>query len=243
MKYMLIYYNRKLKKYGIIRNMPNLKCFNHLQDLTDFTSKFQNENDLKNYLIKNNLLDKRYNNFDLGIIAKQNNNQANLIRFGITYQEDLPYIDELFIKDYFQRNISDITFLEYFIDNYYDYLKNTNFFKEEIQYLKTSYDYLLNAKYLQEDTSKYLDIFLNHYMYRKKNNKYIRNKNQIRELGMFIHSYEKNIHPNDEINIEEINYEIANYNAILKEANITLEDRIAYDNKINNLEKLLRKRM
>ncbi len=241
MKYMLIYYNSNLKKYGLIRSIPNISPCKHLQDLTNFTSQFISEQELKSYLIQNNIMLEEYRNFNMQIIAIKKDNTANLVRFGITYKNDLPYLKEEFIKNYFQTNITNPAFLQYFLDNYYDYLKYINYFKEELNYIKFAYERLENNNYLEEDTNTYIDNFLEHYMYHKRNNTRIRNINQIRELGMFIRSYEENIHPTN--NIDEINYEIDNYLRIIKENNITDEDMIAYNERINTLERKLKRRL
>ncbi len=241
MGYKLVYYSYEAKKYGSINFQKSDKVL-HLKDIVDFTSQFAEEFELKNYLIDNNLLKKEYLNYNIGIISVGKKGKK-LLDYGPIYNSDLQYTNIAYIKNYFQTNINNTSFLEYFLNKYYNYLINVHAFNEDLLIINAHYNSLLKSNYPIDEVNKYLEEFLNRYIYRKnaKTNKITINYRQVIEMGMFIKNYEEELLINN-IHYEELEKEYNNYLDIIKEGNITDEDYNAYNIRMNKIDQIMIKR-
>ena len=99
------------------------------------------------------------------------------------------------------------------------------------------------SNYPIDEVNKYLEEFLNRYIYRKntKTNKITINFRQVIEMGIFIKNYEEELLINN-INYEELEKEYNNYLDIIKEGNITDEDYNAYNTRMNKIDQIMIKR-
>ncbi len=242
MNYDLIFYSGIDNKFGRIKFMHHPTKKTTLNAIVNFTSKFNNEEELKLYLIDNNLLNKEYINYKLGIMAEKKG-KKELLNYDIVYKNDLDYLNIGFIKNYFIINQNNTDFLKCFLDKYYNYLININAFNEELAYIKFHYQSLIATNNPLEEVNKYIDNFLNRYIYRKnfKTNKITINYRQVLDMGMFIKRYEQEVYMND-IDYEKLENEYNNYLDIIKEGNITDEDYNAYNTRMNEIDKIMIKR-
>lgn len=258
MKYSLIFYNYETKKLGHI----NLGLTT-IKDITIFTSQFNNEQELKNYLLQNNLLPQEFINYNLGILSPKS---KKLLKYGITYKKDLKYFntndlneyyDTSFIKEYFITHLNNASFMEAFIDEFYDILSNVHVFTESLNFLNLALYNLKNRNYIEEKSEYHMNFFLEKYTTRRTKNGHKNNFTNIRYLAMFISNYEKiqikelndsynkykYINRYYDYSIEELEKEYQYYQYLILRSDLTDDDRNAYNSKLNEIDQEFIRRM
>ena len=188
---------RKDKSYNFIEfsRIEQFKDLNDkkLPDIVNFTGFFIEETDLKETLLKLNIIkDSEYNN-KLAIIYKYKGEFKKLM-YGITYKDDLEFFDVNYIKEYIKDREFNTEFLEKLCNRYrntYGQEINTNKLYNFINYVRLEkYDDLLDRD-LKEDIEYTIDSLVNREVYNYKNNKRVLNYRGLRDLAMYL-AYQKN---------------------------------------------------
>lgn len=160
---------------------------NKLNNIVNFTGNYIEELDLKNVLLKHNLIHESEYNNKLAIIYKYNK-KIKKLQYGITYHDDLKFFDPDYLKYYLKSKIYDYEFLTKLCNHYRNsYLQgnNINLIRNYINYVEMNND-LDNE--LINDINYRLEYFVNLEIYdydKKTNSQKIKYKN-LRDLAMFI---------------------------------------------------------
>lgn len=220
---------RKDKSYNFIEfsKIEKYKDLNDkkLSDIIHFTGYFIEETDLKDNLLKLNLIkDSEYND-RLAIIYKYNGAFKKLM-YGITYNEDLEFFDVNYIKEYIISREFNPDFLEGLCNRYrnnYGQQVNTQNLYNFINYVRLQkYDDILD-KDLKNDIETTIGLLVNREVYNYKNNKKIINYRGLRDLAMYL-AYHRNknrlIKKEEKINNEINNNDKPKVKKIKKNKNI-----------------------
>lgn len=234
----------EVKNYSKIPGFEHIKE-NKLKDIVEFTNNFEHEQELISYLIKEELLPKKYFKGNIMInYYKSKNTPPKVLQYGISFKEDKKFFDTIFLKHYFCNHLTNNAFMISFINKYYKYLKDVGIFSESINYIKYCYEYYKNHEILPPRANEEMHRFIDIYCSKKsKDGFYKADFTRIRDLAMFAINFERdNIRipierPTN--TIEEIEMLLSHYYELMRNDTLTVEEMDAYENAVNNLEKEL----
>lgn len=100
-----------------------------LRDIVIFTTSFQDESELKQYLNNNNLLEQENINKKLKIIYKSKG-QYKKLQYGISFKEDAKYFDTSYMIRFLWNKVYDYKFLEKLCNHYRNsYIQQNNIYE------------------------------------------------------------------------------------------------------------------
>jgi len=179
----------KIDGYGEF-NSTNLK------DIIIFTGMYKNEEELKHFLIQHNLIKEDNFNKNLKITYKYKKQDKTLI-YGITYEDDLKFFNEVNIRKFLAENSKNYDLLEVLCNHYrnsYHQGLNIDTIRAYIRFSK-QYTFENNTDYLDDDKKQQLNEYekaINNFVFRelynfdKKNMSYKENFKGLRDLAMFL---------------------------------------------------------
>ena len=205
---------QKNKEYKEIKwNNSNQKDSYKLIDIDNFTIDFNDEYDLKEYLIKDGIieLDDYYRRLSINYSFK---GKLKKMMYGISYKEDSFYMSEAIIFYYLKNNCTNIDLLEKLANHYRNsYIHNVSV-NTIINYIIANKEgYLSNiniegvlTEFVKEEIFSY-DPKTRSYKIDNYGNPIIKYKN-LHELGMFLSNYNKKdnkvIKPKSKEEIKEV---------------------------------------
>lgn len=147
---------------------------NNLQALCTFTSSFENETQLKLFLVAEKVVDQKGINYPLTITYLKDFNRSTII----PYKKDLKYLDYRYLEDIILKNVKSPEFLKLLVNRYGNY----KHLSQEIYSLR---GFLSNpfAEYKLYDVVR---RFVNKICFRQKNGKQVINYKGLLDLGMLI---------------------------------------------------------
>ena len=243
MKYCLVVYNNdnieEIKGYTLLPGFEDFDSYS-LKDILDFTMHFDDESDLKSFLIANNLIPKEYQTRQIGIAYYKNSKASpSILKYGVPFSYDKEFYKSNYLRNYLISNTQDVFFMAAFLEEFYSYLINVPIYNNSLNNLAYGYNYLKktgkNAEYYTEAMQ---DFFENYTLKRDKAGKYKRNTLAIHKLAIFISHYLKNLEP-EEPNLDALTIELHHFQTVLSDGNITDEQRTTYEERISELEKQL----
>lgn len=248
MRYSLVVYLNQecfeVKGYSKLPGFEHIKE-DKLKGIVEFTNNFEHEQELISYLIEEGIIPQKYFHGNLEInYFKGKNTPPKTLQYGVSFQEDKKFFDTMFLKHYYRHMLTNITFMNAFINKYYQYLRDIRVFSEVIGYINYSYEQYKNYEHLPEYASEYMSKFIDIYCSKKgKDGFYKADFTRIRDLAMFAINYERD---NIRIPIErptntvhEIEMLLHHYEELSRNDTLTQEEQEAYDNAIHKLEKEL----
>lgn len=162
--------------------------YKKLPSIVNFTSCFENEQKLKEYLLAYNLITEEDMKNKLSIMYKYNKKEKYLM-YGLTYKKDRKFFDVKYILNYIKSNINNIELLEKLCNHYrnsYIQGNNISMIRNYTNYIKYNENYIEND--LINSILITIDYFVNMEVYNP--DKKIKYKN-LRDLAMFL-SYNDN---------------------------------------------------
>ncbi len=248
MKYSLVIYNEtnieEIKGFSKITPFNGFNE-NSLEDIVKFTNSFTNELELWEFLIYSGLINPQVNNADkLGIaFIRGKETIPTILPYGLSFKDHKKYFNVDFLKSYFSNRLTNINFMECFLNKYYHRLKNVKPFSGYLHYLCNAYEYYLFNKEIPIEAKSEMENFIKAYTLKKdKNGNYQINFTRVRELAMFATEYERMFKNKDNYEDvitnedETIKHEIEHYKLLLALEALDEETRLLYQSKINELE-------
>ena len=258
-KYYLIQNGKEIENaidFNKIEGFNNLDSYK-LKDIVTFTSTFYNEEDLKFFLVKNNLIELKNMGKELKIVYRHNKKQKTLM-YGITYKNDYEFFDVNVIKRFLYENQKNYDLLEKLCNHYknaYNQEINLHIIKsyvifsrnEGIDYDVTNSEKEQMIKTYQDAINRFVDKTVTKFDSKKL--EVVENYKGLRDLAMFL-SYQYKKQQNDYELIKMYDMELEK---IIEEHNneheefLTYEDydRVKYnepeENKKNNKVKIKEK--
>lgn len=221
-KYYLVQENKEELSIIDFSKIDECSEFNstNLKDIISFTSMFKNEKELKELLVNHNLI--KVDNFNKKLKITYNyKKERKTLMYGITYENDIKFFNEVYIKRYLYENKNNYELLETLCNHYrnsYNQGLNIDTIREYIRFFK-KYETDSNTDYLDDDKKEMISdfekainsfVFKEIYRYDKKNNEYKENFKGLRDLAMFLSYQEKK--NKEEIISEKQNNEESNIN-------------------------------
>lgn len=177
-----------------LSNIIEMDAKNSLRILDKFTSMFNSEEDLKQYLLNKNIINYKEYYQKINIVYQYNRSTKTL---PVIYSSEKEYLNSAIILNKLYSYICNLKFVQKLI-NYYDYNIENNPQIENISNLRL---YLSDLKRDGKKAFNYdkrlLDYTLNNILvvathkYDKKTNSYKYNYRGLRDLGMFIYNFDK----------------------------------------------------
>ncbi len=299
MKYSLIVYNNINKVYKNIYEVYGLESIlgnnYNLKSILEFTSKYENDESLINYLISQNLLPSIYQGSKVGI-GEYKNGKLVIRHPHVVYEEYSKFLEPSVLKYYYEKGLTNpgffIPFAEKLCYTFENINNNSKTLKRQMINLNLMKNYVKAYKggyysnSLQFDFEKKINDFYKFYTTNKKGEldftqytkllmniidfeekkkvKQTNKKGRKEEIAkvyditpdedksLVLDDYEAEMNYFEQMEIENIDEEkekqeimemIDYYSTLLDNGNLTDEDRLAYQDKIDELEtKLGRKR-
>lgn len=216
-----------------------------LKDIVKFTSSFENDIELKEFLLFNGLIDKNFLDSEFGInFYKGKNNLAKTLPYGISYKAEKKFFDFNYLLSFYLYRQQDLNFMNSFLTTYYQKLKDIPIFSD-LYYIKHSYDYLYEHDYLPTEANAALESFLHKYVYQKDKNGIKQPVfSRIRELAMLAINYERKRKNKKQDNIidmiNELKMELLHYKDLLSNSAINDEQRDIYNKEVLKLERIIK---
>lgn len=197
-KYYLIQENRKelnIIDFSKIYGFGEFDSTN-LKDIITFTGMYKDENELKQFLLHHNLIKEDNFNKKLKICYKYNKRNKTLM-YGVTYEDDLKYFNEVNIKRLLYQNRKNYELLETLCNHYrnsYNQGFNIDTIRAYIRFFK-QYEVESNTDYLDDDKKQQLDeyekainsfVFKELYIFDRTREEYKENFRGLRDLAMFL---------------------------------------------------------
>ena len=246
MRYSLVKYNRQkvedITGFAKRCDIPNLNE-NSLEDIVKFTNTFKDESELWDFLTYSGLIGPQLtqdNSLGIAYYAGKNSDPT-ILPYGLSFKEDKKFFNVEFLKSYFTNRVRNVDFMDYFLNKYYNRLKNVNLFAYRLQYLNDAFSHYMHYHDLPRDTMDEMRGFIKDYTLRKdKTGNYTINFTRVRELAMFAINYERlyirKSKPIIKDDSKDLDMEISHYETLLMEDNLRLEERTIYENKIKELQ-------
>lgn len=167
-------------RYIVIPNNfvhSSLATNNNLKALCSFTSKFDDENDLKDIIIRLNPQFSSFKNYGLVILWKRNNEIRDAIKCN-----SVPYKDSTYFFN-FENLVSFITNNIYspFFNDFLDFYRNYNFLSREMN--------ALNRAVLEKETYSVLKRLVRNFLHRLLYRKGVIDFSTLYKIAMFVYQY------------------------------------------------------
>jgi len=187
---------------------------NNLKAICVFTMGFNNQKELKTFLVSNGLIPKNYINCDLKIIYKRNNFRS----LNIPYLKDAQYFDIGTLATIITKKVSNPNFSKTFID----YFKNNKYLPEQYYILKSalinnSEEYILFDKVM---------AFLNSYCYSENGFSY----RSLYDIAMLISNF-------DNLKNDDMSMDKNKTTQVQNKANLTEEQLFKLEEWLDNDDK------
>ena len=237
MNYYLVVGNAKKGTVIDFSKLEEYKKLNstNLKDIVAFTSSFAAESDLALYLKYKGIIAKEDENLTFGIYRKKEDGKIEKLKYGISFKNDIKYFNVNTLRDYILGNIHNPKFFSSFIGRYYSIYnaKMNSLYKIDALHLMpsiySSYEYYINNGRFLNDTLDTINEFII---------QYCKNYANLRDLAMFVIDYKRKLHhvkSNLEI-IKELKEELSHVKQLLQSTDLTEEQKIAYTEKMKNIE-------
>lgn len=152
-----------------------------LDELDDLTSKYQDEYEFKKKLYQAGIISIDEITKELSIRRKQNNNLIK-VKYGLIYQKESKYLDQLYLRSILISKQRDYTFLEKLSSYYRNSYSNSINIANLSSIAKHHYDF---------ENSKILSDFFQReiYKYNPSTNECKLNYKSLHDLAMFVYNY------------------------------------------------------
>lgn len=243
MKYSLAIYNDndfvEIENYAMFLNLKS-SDEHSLEGIVKFSNMFGDEDSLMAFLMHYNLIPSEFIAGKVQINAyKSKNAKPKILPYGISFCQDKKFFNTQFLQKYFSEKMTDMLFIELFIQKYYNYLKDVGAFSEELKAIKYYYEILSKDGYLPKDAQINMSSFVLTYCGYKKTV-----FSKVRELAMFAIDYERTYKRTYELGISSISdleLELDHYTAIVENGDLDDEQIDAYLRKIEGIKKEINK--
>ena len=245
MKYYLVIYNGKYQPITGFSKIPAFSRLNEtaLADIIKFTNHFEDSNDLKNYLIVNNLWPNASLEGEFRILAARSKTNYHFLDYGISYKKDASLFNVDDLTQFYVKHLDDVKFMDAFLYRYYLRLKKVPIVGENLHIINEKHaDYKKTGNILMSEKTA-METFIKYYT-TKKNKEGIRIENYLtlRELAMFAINYKRKNEKQDStlenINMANIYSAIEHYRQMLDNMDFE-EGKEYYEQEISNLEGIL----
>lgn len=235
--YYLIVGNAKKGTIIDFSKIPEYKNLNshRLKDIVAFTNSFETEQELVLYLKYHGIIDKHDDNLTFGIYKKYGKSKPEKLNFGISLKKDTRYFNVETLTNYILGNIRDFKFFSAFINRYYSIYNakkdrlSTFDALHSMPGIYSRYIYYVNNGRMLTETRELISDFIK---------KYTKDYPNLRDMAMFVIEYRNKLHhvKNNLETIKELKEELNHFKEILQNESITEEQRLAYTEKIKNIE-------
>lgn len=225
---------KEIMGYSKVPGFDNLNE-NALTDIIRFTTSFKNHTELINFLKDTELLPEKYQNGYLNIALFKGKNEISFLPYGIPYECDKKFYSINYLKFHFAMAFRNINFMEHFISEFYDSLKDIPIYRENLRRIKDGFEIFKKEKVVMNDAISSMENFVRIYCTRKNSEgKYVINFLNMHKLVMFTSLYRGR--PIELVNtpsdLETIKMQIQNYQDLIASG----EEEELYVDKINELE-------
>lgn len=251
MRYRLALFNKTNDLLTEITGFSKQEEFAHLdetslKDIVAFTNSFFDEESLKEYIIGCRLLpeDKPISMKDtvFGInYYKNKDSEAKLLPYGVSFSPDKKYFDLDFLKKHFVTRLADKNFSKIFIEKYYSKLRDGIFSSSVLYDLSKISNYFQQTNQIAEEAAEKFSLAIQMYCQDKNGDgEYATSFSKLRELAMFAIDFERTYNPNNffvprDAEDQSLLALLEHYKAILAEGNITTEQKMVYEDEINQI--------
>ncbi len=211
---------------------------NALTDIIRFTTSFENNNELFNFLKDTNLIPENMQKgyFNIALFKGKN---VSILPYGIPYACDKKFYDINYLKFHFATHFRNLDFMYHFISEFYNPLKDVPIYREDLKCIRDSVETYKNEGIVVTEAVSAMENFIRMYSTKKRpDGKYVINFLNMHKLVMFTSLYRKR--PSELIKspseMEMIEMEIKHYQQLLDNSDLTIEQTEIYTDKINDLE-------
>ena len=211
---------------------------NALTDIIRFTTSFENNNELFNFLKDTNLIPENMQKgyFNIALFKGKN---VSILPYGIPYECDKKFYDINYLKFHFATHFRNLDFMYHFISEFYNPLKDVPIYREDLKCIRDSVETYKNEGIVVTEAVSAMENFIRMYSTKKRpDGKYVINFLNMHKLVMFTSLYRKR--PSELIKspseMEMIEMEIKHYQQLLDNSDLTIEQTEIYTDKINDLE-------
>ena len=212
---------------------------NALTDIIRFTTSFENNNELFNFLKDTNLIPENLQNGYFNIALFKGKNDIVLLPYGIPYACDKKFYDINYLKFHFAMKYRNLDFMHHFISEFYNPLKDVPIYREDLKNIKDGIETYKSEGVVATEAISSMENFIRIYSTKKRaDGKYVINFLNMHKLVMFTSLYRKR--PSELVKspseIELVEMEIKHYHELLTNGDLTIEQTKVYTDKINDLE-------
>ena len=225
---------KEIMGYSKVPGFDNLNE-NALTDIIRFTTSFKNHTELINFLKDTELLPEKYQNGYLNIAIFKGKNEISFLPYGIPFECDKKFYSINYLKFHLTMAFRNINFMEHFISEFYDSLKDVPIYREDLRRIRDGFEIFKKEKVVMNDAITSIENFVRIYCTRKnKEGKYEINFLNMHKLVMFTSLYRSR--PIELVNtpseLETIKMQIQNYQDLVASG----DEEELYIDKINELE-------
>lgn len=188
----------KTIEFNKIEGYESYDCYS-LRDIDKFTSQFNNVDELKNFLAKNNIIDYKHSDKSLRILYNYKKEEKNL-KYGVVYKDNYKLFDIKRIKNYLYDNLENYDLLEEMCNQYeeaYMQEENIDSIRRYIRFFSNNdvYFYSMNSeknqmiKECKEAIDKFVFRITTRYI--QNQHKSVENYRPLRDLAMFLNYQQK----------------------------------------------------
>ena len=212
---------------------------NSLTDIIRFTTSFENNNELFNFLKDTDLIPEDLQKGYFNIALFKGKNDVVILPYGIPYACDKKFYDINYLKFHFATHFRNLDFMYHFISEFYNPLKDVPIYREDLSCIRDGVETYKNEGIIATEAISTIESFVKIYCTKKKNdNNYVINFLNVHKLVMFTSLYRKR--PNELVKLpselELIEMEIKHYQELINNGDLTIEQIETYTDKINDLE-------
>ena len=229
---------KEIAGYSKVPGFDNLDE-NALTDIIRFTTSFENNNELFNFLKDTNLIPEDLQKGYLNIALFKGKNNIVFLPYGIPYACDKKFYDINYLKFHFSTHFRNLDFMHHFISEFYNPLKDVPIYREDLSCIRDGIETYKNEGIIATEAISAIENFVRIYCTKKKaDGKYVINFLNMHKLVMFTSLYRNR--PSELIKspseLESINSEIKHYQELINNGDLTIEQIETYTDRINELE-------
>lgn len=226
--------SKEIAGYSKIPGFDNLNE-NALTDIIRFTTSFKNHTEIINFLKDTEILPEQYQNGYLNIALFKGKNEISFLPYGIPFDGDKKFYNINYLKFHFAMAFRNLNFMEHFISEFYDPLKDVPIYREDLRRIREGFEIFKKEKAIMTEAISSMENFVKIYSTRKNNEgKYIINFLNMHKLVMFTSLYRNR--PLELVNtpsdLNAIKMQIQHYQELIENG----ENEEIYVDKINELE-------
>ena len=136
---------------------------NALTDIIRFTTSFENNNELFNFLKDTNLIPENMQKGYFNIALFKGKNDIVILPYGIPSACDKKFYDINYLKFHFAMKLRNLDFMYHFISEFYNPLKDVPIYREDLNYIRDGVETYKNEGIVATEAASAMERFIRMY--------------------------------------------------------------------------------